>query len=404
MPVAANRQVVNDALLSEIEANSIIKCLQKAVDELETSPKDYKNFRHLYLAEYNVRVLAEDYMEKVQKNLIPKNELTYKTATRFASNRTAIDVIKDAEKESLKQPNKLSNERYAEMLIKTAKDCVDSAYMLAFFRKTLRENATFERILDNQDEMKQGINLLVHNMHLNNQQPPPPPVAAAVATIPFQNAEQNNFLPRLETAPTCASGRQNALPSLNTVPPPARINAERPSWIVPENQCRNIYNSNLTAETFTRAYLLQLFNRCELMLPLKSITMEKKTEFLLVARHFFQNSGTDWEHTFEKVMKNLRFQKRQNVFKNLNENIGYGVTSDEIDFYFTVPWNNQSQCYSHKDCSVGSRLAATRLCGNFRIPAKCGNSFEFILLTEKSGRVSNVRKLMQNGQMMSIQN
>uniref|UniRef100_A0A914YPV1 Uncharacterized protein n=1 Tax=Panagrolaimus superbus TaxID=310955 RepID=A0A914YPV1_9BILA len=224
-------------------------------------------------------------MIKVQKKLLPKNELIHNTALKFSFNRSSYDVIKEVEKNR----NKLQNDRFAEMLIKTMKDCVDSAYILASFRKQIRENANFEKILENQDIMKQNLNLLVRNMHLNHQ--------------PF----------------------------------------------------------------------------------------------------FFQNADVNWEATFEKVIKNLRFQKRQAVFKTLKETVGYGITSDGIEYFFTLPLNNQTQCYSNKECSVGSKLR-TKACGNFRIPEKCGNSFQYILLIEKSGRLSKLSKLMPNGGITSIQN
>uniref|UniRef100_A0A914YXN1 Uncharacterized protein n=1 Tax=Panagrolaimus superbus TaxID=310955 RepID=A0A914YXN1_9BILA len=141
-------------------------------------------------------------MDKYQKKLLPKNEQLHKTALKFARKSSSYEVIKEV----ANNRNKLQNDRFAEMLIKTMKDCVDSAYIFASFRRQIRENANFEQILENQDIMKQSLNLLVRNMHLNPQRLPP----AGIPTLDV--APQNNSFLRDERVitPPPAPAQRNA--------------------------------------------------------------------------------------------------------------------------------------------------------------------------------------------------
>jgi|UniRef100_A0AC35FPF6 hypothetical protein len=384
MPVAYHESVVNDKVLNEIETVSIAKTHTKVIEELENDPKKFKNFKAIIFAEYNVRVLAEDYMNKFQKNLINKNEQIKAVAMRFAK-REIYDIIQDFKN----HPNKLQNEHLLEMFIKTISDCVESAFILATHRKQTRENANFEQLLDGQAVMKQQLHLLVENMRL---QPTHQPIPAQAPV----NLEQNNIQP-------------NVTPIFNVAPlPPPPVpqnvqpNPNEPFWLISREECNILYNSNLTVDSFTRAYLLKIFTTAELILPSKEIRPEKKNEFLKVAPLFFHNEEQqpNWNEKFEKTLKNLRFQKRQKIFKNLDERTGFGITALGVEFYYQRPLCNQTQCFSTKGCSVGSRIN-TIACGNIRIAEKCG-IFEYLLLIEKTSRLCSIHKLLPNGTLVKI--
>uniref|UniRef100_A0AC35GTX8 Uncharacterized protein n=1 Tax=Panagrolaimus sp. PS1159 TaxID=55785 RepID=A0AC35GTX8_9BILA len=151
-------------IMSETETISLCKGYEKVVEELETCQKNFKNFRALEYAEFNVRVLAEEYMDKVRKNLVVGNAQTQILAARFAYNQSIYDIVAEAKKD----PKKLQNDRYLEMLTKAMKDCVDSAFMLATHRQQTRQNANFEQLLVGQNIIQNSLQILIENIH---QQP-----------------------------------------------------------------------------------------------------------------------------------------------------------------------------------------------------------------------------------------
>uniref|UniRef100_A0A914QWY0 Uncharacterized protein n=1 Tax=Panagrolaimus davidi TaxID=227884 RepID=A0A914QWY0_9BILA len=381
MPVA-NNEIVDARVLNEIETISTAKTHTKVIEELENDPKKFKNFKALRFVEYNVRVLADEYMDKFQKNLINKNEQIKAVAMRFAKKFEIYDIIQDFKN----HPNKLQNEHLLEMFIKTINDCVESAYILATHRKQTRENANFEQLLDGQAVMKQQLHLLVENMRLQPRHQPIP----APAPVNLNNIQPN-------VAPIFNVAHLPPPP----VPQDVHPNQNEPFWLIPREECNILYNSNLTVDSFTRAYLLKMFTTAELILPSKEIRPEKKNEFLKVAPLFFRNEEEpNWNEKFEKILKNLRFQKRQKIFKTLDERTGFGITALGVEFYYQRPLCNQTQCFSTKECSVGSRLN-TIACGNIRIAEKCG-IFEYLLLIEKTSRLCSIHKLLPNGTLVKI--
>uniref|UniRef100_A0A914PL25 Uncharacterized protein n=1 Tax=Panagrolaimus davidi TaxID=227884 RepID=A0A914PL25_9BILA len=367
-------------IMSEIETVSLCKGYEKVIEELETFQKSFKNFRALEYAEFNVRVLAEEYMDMIRKNLVVGNVQTRILAARFAHNRSNYDIIAEAKKD----PKKLQNDRYLEMLIKAMKDCVDSAFMLATHRQQTRQNANFEQLLVGQNIIQNSLQILVENIH---QQPA------------FDVAYKHDVQPD----PASTEHHQICLP---VVPPtvtqvvvPTFQNG--PLWLVSQAQCQNLYSINIhSADGFTKKFLLKLYSSAEILLPLRYVPTEKKAEFLQVAAHFYPNEEINWEEKYHRIMKNQRFQKRRHIFNGLYNKTGYCITSKDVNFWYLRPLSDQTQFFSNKYCRIGTQLA-TKSFGEIKIPEKCGD-FEYIIFVEKPGRNCNIQMLFRDGRLIRI--
>uniref|UniRef100_A0A914PQI2 Uncharacterized protein n=1 Tax=Panagrolaimus davidi TaxID=227884 RepID=A0A914PQI2_9BILA len=135
------RQVLDKHLIDEIEKNSISKCYEKIVFELQNNPTSFTNFKTLKKVESNVYHLAKDYLDNLKKNLIPHNQNIIEIAKRFVEERTSYEIILD-----LGNPDAIKNKGYLKLLIEHVKDCVESAYQLANHREKTRTEAYFEQI------------------------------------------------------------------------------------------------------------------------------------------------------------------------------------------------------------------------------------------------------------------
>ena len=134
-------------------------------------------------------------------------------------------------------------------------------------------------------------------------------------------------------------------------------------------------------------------------MPRSEISQMKKNEFRLVFLNFYPNEN--WEDKFEKTFRNLQFQKRQAVFKDIKDTHGYGITDTDIDFFYKLPASPQMECFNQVSCSFGSRLS-TKLIGDLRVPQRCGD-FRFIIIIEKTKSRANIRKIFFDGNRQNLQ-
>jgi hypothetical protein len=361
--------VVPPASLNEAERTSLARIYAKTVEDLQKDPKNFNDFQALKRSEINARNLAEEYLEKKRKNLVPFNSKLTTISERFAD-KSARDIIREA------NPTVLRNRIRVRMLVETVKDCVESAYILAMHRSTARNDDSLEEIKNGNALMQQQLNTLVANMNLNQRQ------IANRAPVPMQNAG--------------IAVQQNPEPPLRNIP--VVVPAGLPSWILPEQDCRIIYNSTHNVNKFSKQLILNLFTKCEIITPYKAIPAQKKAEYYAVIAYFYGND-LNWETLFKKSFINETTQARQKIFEKISMNIAYGIASNGFEFFYTCPASNQMQCYSDNDCNT---LLETRLVGNILVPQTCG-TFEYIILLERQqSKKSKIRKLRQDGRLIDL--
>uniref|UniRef100_A0AC34FIG8 Uncharacterized protein n=1 Tax=Panagrolaimus sp. ES5 TaxID=591445 RepID=A0AC34FIG8_9BILA len=190
----------------------------------------------------------------------------------------------------------------------------------------------------------------------------------------------------------CSSPNDPSFASQSSAPVTTTYPELGPCRFVSEEECRKIYAEKPFLNKFVPFYLPKLLSDAELLLPLHGLPAAKINELNNVISHFYGIS-TSWEKIFERVRNN----RRHKIFKEIETNKGYGITSNGDHFYYKL---STKMCFKTKEC-IPSENLPTIFIGNYRVPKNCIN-FEYILFIEKEGRHGKFTKLFADGKIEKI--